>query len=56
MSTYNTTDILFSAFSIFSLLFPVVLIVLFIWFALTVTKQLKKQSMLLEEINEKLNR
>ncbi len=56
METLNTGDILFSAFSIFGLLFSVVPVIFFLWFAIITTKQLKKQSMLLEEINEKLNR
>ena len=56
MSTgLNTGDILFSAFSIFGLLFTIVPIVFFLWFAITTTKQLKKQTSLLEEIKEKLN-
>lgn len=53
--TYGTSDILFSAFSIFGLLFTIVPIVFFLWFAITTTKQLKKQTSLLEEIKEKLN-
>lgn len=57
MSTgLNTGDILFSAFSIFTLLFSIVPLIFFVWFAITVTKHLKKQTMLLEEIKEKLNR
>ena len=51
----NSTDILFSAFSIFGLLFSIVPIVFFLWFAITTTQQLKKQTLLLEEIKEKLN-
>ena len=54
--TYGTAEILFSAFSIFGLLFTIVPIVFFLWFAITTVKQLKKQTMLLEEIKEKLNR
>ena len=54
--TYGTSDILFSAFSIFSLLFSIVPLIFFVWFAITVTKHLKKQTMLLEEIKEKINR
>lgn len=53
--TYGTADILFSAFSIFTLLFSIVPIIFFLWFAITTTKQLKKQTSLLEEIKEKLN-
>ena len=53
--TYGTGDILLSVFSIFGLLFTIVPIVFFIWFAITTTKQLKKQTSLLEEIKEKLN-
>lgn len=58
MSTeLNTGGIIFSAFSIFGLglLFTIVPIVFFLWFAITTTKQLKKQTSLLEEIKEKLN-
>lgn len=54
-TTYGTADIFFSAFSIFGLLFTIVPIVFFLWFAITTTKQLKKQTSLLEEIKEKLN-
>ena len=57
MSTeLNTGNILFSAFSIFGLLFMIVPIVFFLWFAITTTKQLKKQTIILEEIREKINR
>lgn len=57
MSTgFNTGDIIFSTFSIFGLLFTIVPIVFFIWFAITTTKQLKKQTTILEEIKEKINR
>ena len=48
-------DILISAFSIFGLLFTIVPIVFFLWFAITTIKLLKKQTSLLEEIKEKLN-
>lgn len=55
MSTeFNISSIIFSAFSIFGLLFTIVPIVFFLWFAITTTKQLKKQTSLLEEIKEKL--
>ena len=56
MNSFNTGDILFSAFSIFGLLFSIVPIIFFLWFAISITKQLKRQSTLLEEINEKLKR
>ena len=52
----STGDILFSGFTIFGLLFSIAPIIFFIWFAITTVNQLKKQSMLLEEIKEKLNR
>lgn len=52
----NTGDILFTSFTLFGLLFSIVPIIFFLWFAITTIKQLKKQSQLLEEINEKLNR
>ena len=57
MSTgLNTGDILFSGITIFGLLFSIAPIIFFLWFAITTVKQLKKQTMLLEEIKEKLNR
>lgn len=56
ISNFNSGDILFSAFSIFGLLFSLVPIIFFLWFAISTTKQLKRQSTLLEEINEKLKR
>lgn len=56
MNSLNSGDILFSAFSIFGLLFSIVPIIFFLWFAISITKQLKRQSTLLEEINEKLKR
>ena len=54
--TSGIAEVLFSSFAIFGLLFSFAPIVFFIWFAITTVKQLKKQSMLLEEIKEKLNR
>ena len=54
--TSGLAEVLFSGFAIFGLLFSFAPIVFFIWFAITTVKQLKKQSMLLEEIKEKLNR
>ncbi|MEK4426011.1 hypothetical protein [Solibacillus sp. FSL K6-1523] len=48
-------DILFSLFSIFGLLFTVVPIIFFLWFAIITTKQLKMQTKLLEEIKDRLN-
>ena len=57
MSTeFNIGGIIFSAFPIFILLFTIVPIVFFLWFAITTTKQLKKQTIILEEIREKINR
>ena len=57
MSTeFNISGLIFSAFSIFGLLFTIVPIVFFLWFAITTTKQLKKQTIILEEIREKINR
>ena len=56
MNRFNSGDILFSAFSIFGLLFSLVPFIFFLWFAISTTKQLKRQSILLEEINEKLKR
>ncbi|WP_195891702.1 hypothetical protein [Bacillus ndiopicus] len=55
-SGFYTGDILFSAFSIFGILFSIIPIVFFVWFAITTTTQLKKQSKLLEEIKERLDR
>lgn len=52
----NTGDIIFSAISIFGLLFTIVPIVFFLWFAITTTKHLKKQTIILEEIRDKINR
>ena len=54
--TSGIAEVLFSSFAIFGLLFSFAPIVFFIWFAITTVRQLKKQSMLLEEIKEKLNR
>ena len=54
MDTYNAGDII-SAISIFGMLFTIFPIAFFLWFAITITKQLKKQTLLLEEIKEKLN-
>lgn len=56
INSFNAGDILFSAFSIFGLLFSLVPFIFFLWFAISTTKQLKRQSTLLEEINEKLKR
>ncbi|MDD1503012.1 hypothetical protein PVA17_09600 [Lysinibacillus sp. CNPSo 3705] len=56
MNGFNSGDILFSAFSIFGLLFSLIPFIIFLWFAISTTKQLKRQSLLLEEINEKLKR
>ncbi|MFJ8512440.1 hypothetical protein [Lysinibacillus xylanilyticus] len=56
MNSLNSGDILFSFVSIFGLLFYIVPIIFIIWFAISTTKQLKRQSTLLEEINEKLKR
>ncbi|MFJ3390046.1 MULTISPECIES: hypothetical protein [Lysinibacillus] len=56
MNSFNSGDILFSAFSIFGLLFSLIPFIFFLWFAISTTKQLKRQSLLLEEINEKLKR
>lgn len=57
MSTgLNTGDILFSGVAIFGLLFSIAPIIFFLWFAITTVKHLKKQTLLLEEIKEKLNR
>ena len=39
----TSTEILFSGFTIFGLLFSFAPIVFFIWFAITTVKQLKKQ-------------
>ncbi|MER2000418.1 MAG: hypothetical protein ABS882_11630 [Lysinibacillus sp.] len=56
MSTgLNTGDILVSVIPIFGLLFTIIPIIFFLWFAITTTKHLKKQTSLLEEIKEKLN-
>lgn len=54
MNHFNAGDLLFSAFSIVGLLFSIIPLIFFVWFAITTVKQLKKQSALLEEINEKL--
>ena len=54
--TSGIAEVLFSSFAIFGLFFSFAPIVFFIWFAITTVRQLKKQSMLLEEIKEKLNR
>ena len=56
INSFNSGDILFSFFSIFGLLFSLVPFIFFLWFAISTTKQLKRQSTLLEEINEKLKR
>ncbi|MEB2281247.1 hypothetical protein LAV73_14770 [Lysinibacillus xylanilyticus] len=56
MNSFNSGDILFSVFSIFGLLFSLIPFIFFLWFAISTTKQLKRQSLLLEEINEKLKR
>ncbi|MEY9976186.1 hypothetical protein [Lysinibacillus sp. RC79] len=56
MNHFNSGDILFSAFSIFGLLLSLVPFIFFVWFTISTTKQLKRQSILLEEINEKLKR
>ena len=57
MSTgLNTGDVLFSGVAIFGLLFSIAPIIFFLWFAITTVKHLKKQTLLLEDIKEKLNR
>jgi len=55
-STSGLGEVLFGSFAIFGLLFSFAPIIFFLWFAITTVKQLKKQTMLLEEIKEKLNR
>ena len=54
-STSGLGEVLFGSFAIFGLLFSFAPIIFFLWFAITTVKQLKKQTMLLEEIKEKLN-
>lgn len=54
--TSGLGEVLFSGFAIFGLLFSFAPIIFFLWFAITTVKQLKKQTMLLEEINEKISR
>ena len=54
--TSGLGEVLFSGFAIFFFFFSFAPIIIFLWFAITTVKQLKKQTMLLEEIKEKLNR
>ncbi|MEG0470830.1 MAG: hypothetical protein RR588_00700 [Solibacillus sp.] len=55
MNHVGVGDIFFSVFSIFGLLFSILPVIFFIWFAITTTKQLKMQTKLLEEIKDRLN-
>ncbi|MEG0385586.1 hypothetical protein [Solibacillus cecembensis] len=55
MNQVGVGGVLVSFFSIFGLLFTVVPIIFFLWFAITTTKQLKMQTKLLEEIKARLN-
>ncbi|WP_176489603.1 hypothetical protein [Lysinibacillus fusiformis] len=55
MNKYNSGDIIFSLFSILGLLFYIIPIVI-IWFAISTTKQLKRQTKLLEEIKESIKK
>lgn len=54
LNKYTSGDIIFSLFSILGLLFYIIPIVFIIWFAISTTKQLKRQTKLLEEIKESI--
>ncbi|MED4886213.1 hypothetical protein [Lysinibacillus fusiformis] len=54
MNKYTSGDIIFSLFSILGLLFYIIPIAFIIWFAISTTKQLKRQTKLLEEIKESI--
>jgi len=56
LNKYNSGDIIFSLFSILGLLFYIIPIVFIIWFAISTTKQLKRQTKLLEEIKESIKK